>query len=184
MKRGRGLRPDEIEVWRAVAETIALRLPGASLPSRPEAPKRGALGPAVPSPAPPTAPGWTPPIPPRSPSGPGEVERNLRRRVKAGRQAIEASLDLHGFRQGEAHARLQSFLSGAHRDGLRFVVVVTGKGRSGAEGERGVLRRLVPLWLAEPRLAPLIIGFGEAASGHGGEGALYVHLRSRARLRD
>ena len=181
-RRSRTLTPADIEVWHAVAETIAHRLPGASLPAKPEVPRRGALGPALPQPAP-TAPGWSPPVPTRIASGPGEVERALRKRVKAGRQAIEASLDLHGFRQGEAHARLQRFITDAHRDGLRMVVVVTGKGRTGSEdGERGVLRRLVPLWLAEPRLAPFVVGFGAAARGHGGEGALYVHLRSRTRL--
>ena len=35
----------------------------------------------------PTAPGWTPPVQARAANGPGDVERTLRRRVKAGRQA-------------------------------------------------------------------------------------------------
>ena len=114
------------------------------------------------------------------------MERALRKKLAAGRQPIEAKLDLHGFRQSEAHARLSSFVLQSHRDGRRLVLVVTGKGRSGSgrvDGfeERGVLRRLVPLWLAEPRLSPLIIGFGEAGRGHGGEGALYIHLRNRSR---
>jgi DNA-nicking Smr family endonuclease len=40
-----------------------------------------------------------------------------------------------------------------------------------------VLRRAVPLWLALPELRPLVIGFEEAASAHGGAGALYVRIR-------
>ena len=69
----------------------------------------------------------------------------------------------------------------AHGDGATFVLVITGKGRpSAAEGERGVLRRQVPLWLGLPDLRSLVVGFEEAHIGHGGEGALYVRLR-RAR---
>jgi DNA-nicking Smr family endonuclease len=48
------------------------------------------------------------------------------------------------------------------------------------DGERGVLRRQVPLWLALPDLRSLVVGFEEAHVAHGGEGALYVRLR-RAR---
>jgi DNA-nicking Smr family endonuclease len=69
------------------------------------------------------------------------------------------------------------------------VLVITGKGapqrtahdeKLEREGvERGVLRRNVPRWLAEPELAPIVIGFTTAAIKHGGEGALYVHLRKK-----
>ena len=45
---------------------------------------------------------------------------------------------------------------------------------------RSVLRRLVPHWLAEPGLRGLVLGFEQAARGHGGGGALYVRIR-RAR---
>ncbi len=36
---------------------------------------------------------------------------------------------------------------------------------------------MVPLWLGMPEFRELIIGFENAAIGHGGEGALYVSLR-------
>ena len=183
MKRNRSLTRAEIEIWRAVAETVPTRMPGAVLPARPETPKQGALGPV--DPPKPTAPGWSPP-PQRHPAQPVDVERGLRRKLASGRQPIEAKLDLHGFRQAEAHARLTSFVMQAHRDGRRLVLVVTGKGRGEGQSEarglfedRGVLRRLVPLWLAEPRLSPFVVAFGEAGRGHGGGGALYIHLRGR-----
>jgi len=47
-------------------------------------------------------------------------------------------------------------------------------------GERGILKRQVPLWLALPEFRPFIVGFEDAHVGHGGKGALYVRLR-RAR---
>ena len=55
------------------------------------------------------------------------------------------------------------------------------RARSGAESERGVLRRQVPQWLGLPEFRSLVVGFEEAHIGHGGEGALYVRVR-RARL--
>jgi DNA-nicking Smr family endonuclease len=60
------------------------------------------------------------------------------------------------------------------------VLVITGKGKMGAESERGVLRRQVPQWLSLPEFRSLVVGFEEAHIGHGGEGALYVRVR-RAR---
>lgn len=190
MKRpGRSLTKTEIEVWRAVAETVQKRMPGVHLPARPDGPrqaaaKQGALGPAEP-PRASTVPGWSPPAQKHAPQ-PADVERGLRRKIAGGRQPVEAKLDLHGYRQAEAHARLAGFVQQSHREGRRLILVVTGKGRgaNGAFEDRGVLRRLVPLWLAEPRLSPLVVAFGEAGRGHGGEGALYIHLRSRRRMQD
>jgi DNA-nicking Smr family endonuclease len=60
------------------------------------------------------------------------------------------------------------------------VLVITGKGKTGAESERGVLRRAVPQWLALPEFRNLVVGFEESHIGHGGAGALYVRIR-RAR---
>jgi len=40
-----------------------------------------------------------------------------------------------------------------------------------------VLKRNVPRWLDEPDLRPLVVSYTTAAIHHGGEGALYIHLR-------
>jgi DNA-nicking Smr family endonuclease len=59
------------------------------------------------------------------------------------------------------------------------VLVVTGKGDrfAASAGERGVLRRQVPLWLNLPEFRRYVIAFDEADAVHGGAGALYVQLR-------
>lgn len=111
---------------------------------------------------------------------PAALDRRTRSRVARGHHAIDARIDLHGMTQAEAHRALVTFIRRAHRDGATLVLVITGKGRSG-EGERGVLRRQVPHWLASPELHALVIGFEPAHIGHGGEGALYVRVR-RARV--
>jgi DNA-nicking Smr family endonuclease len=111
--------------------------------------------------------------PPLAPLG-----RRERSHLSRGRKEIEARLDLHGMTQTRAHRALSGFLQRAHSDGLTFVLVITGKGRTiGAESERGVLRRQVPLWLNLPEFRTLVVGFEEAHIGHGGEGALYVRIR-------
>lgn len=117
-------------------------------------------------------------------------EKKRLRRIASGQMKIEARLDLHGSRQSEAHQKLRTFLQRAVSKGYSTVLVVTGKGGSpvnqandfsdpfGRE-QRGVLRRMVPLWLEEPDLSAIVASFTTAAIQHGGEGALYIHLRRK-----
>ncbi|WP_213735831.1 Smr/MutS family protein [Bradyrhizobium sp. dw_411] len=118
----------------------------------------------------------TPTVPAPPPLAP--LGRRERSHLSRGRKEIEARLDLHGMTQTRAHRALSGFLQRAHSDGLTFVLVITGKGRTiGAESERGILRRQVPLWLNLPEFRTLVVGFEEAHIGHGGAGALYVRIR-------
>ncbi|PPD46524.1 MAG: DNA mismatch repair protein MutS [Methylocystis sp.] len=130
-----------------------------------------------------TAPGKPPapvahrdrPPPPRPPAPATDIDHRTRVKIKRGRLDVDAKLDLHGLRQDEAQRALTSFLRRAQADGAKVAIVVTGKGQSREEG--GVLRRVVPMWLQAPNLRDVVVGFGEAARHHGGEGALYVRIR-------
>jgi DNA-nicking Smr family endonuclease len=120
-----------------------------------------------------------------------DFERRKVRRIASGRIEIDSRLDLHGMTQDEAHGALRAFLAAAQSRGDRTVLVITGKGgSSGGQGRepyahqghgRGVLKRQVPMWLAEPDLRRRVVSFTTAAIRHGGEGALYVQLRSTAK---
>lgn len=99
-------------------------------------------------------------------------------KLSKGRLPIEGRVDLHGLTQDEAYSLLFSFLHRAHAGGIRYVLVITGKGSS--SGGDGVLRRAVPAWLSTPAFRPLVSSHDHAARNHGGSGALYVRLR-RAR---
>ena len=118
---------------------------------------------------------------PKSPPPLAPLGRRERSKLSRGKQEIDARLDLHGMTQTRAHRVLFSFLQRAHSDGCTFVLVITGKGKAGSDGERGVLRRQVPHWLSLPEFRALVVGFEEAHIGHGGEGALYVRVR-RSRI--
>ncbi len=125
-----------------------------------------------------------PAVPPPPPLA--ALEPKTRRRLTRGAE-VDARLDLHGLTQAAAHRRLRLFLMEALASGHALVLVITGKGdperlmSSGpAFGEgRGVLKRAVPLWLAEPDLRAVVVGFESAGRRHGGEGALYVRIRRR-----
>jgi DNA-nicking Smr family endonuclease len=109
------------------------------------------------------------------------LERKLKQRLRRGRADIDARLDLHGYTQAEAHDRLRRFLRGAQDKGAIVVLVITGKGAMSSDGERGVLKRQVPLWLGLPEFRDYVVGFDVASAAHGGEGALYVRLRKKRR---
>ncbi len=184
-RRKRGLSDEERALWDSVAKQIKplrkkartakapvvspdLVTPAAA--AKPAAPPGPLLAAKIPRALRPEVPAVPPPLAP--------LGRRERSQLSRGRKEIDARLDLHGMTQSRAHHALSNFLQRAHRDGLTFVLVITGKGRTtGAESERGILRRQVPHWLSLPEFRSLVVGFEEAHIGHGGEGALYVRIR-------
>ncbi|MEQ8964543.1 MAG: Smr/MutS family protein, partial [Azospirillaceae bacterium] len=126
--------------------------------------------------------------PPLSPGRAAGVDRRTADRLRKGRLAVEASLDLHGMTQAAAHGALRRFIGDSHARGRRMVLVVTGKGGPEAPGSRrhggppegrGVLRARVPEWLNAPDLRDKILAIETAQARHGGTGALYVLLKRR-----
>jgi DNA-nicking Smr family endonuclease len=176
----RRLSSDERVLWKGVTRSIApLRkvsqaeidddLPAAAAPApRPRArsaPMPAALA-APPKPA-------TPPPPPLA-----QLARKTKKRIARGTHAIDGRLDLHGMTQAEAHDALFGFLRAKQARGSKVVLVITGKGaRGGDTGGRGVLNRMVPMWLRLPEFRAHVLAVEDAHAAHGGEGALYVSLR-------
>lgn len=191
--------PEGDALWRHVVSTVTpirgrRRVPAASagvspaLTERAEAAPKSAPRPASPQQIPSSA----RPVPATSAATvvPGGLDRRKVRRLARGQDEITARVDLHGLTEAEAHVRLGRFVRACVSDGHRHVLVVTGKGSSGRRrdddepwmgggGARrpGVLRRNVPRWLSGPEMAPYVVSFTTAHARHGGEGALYLHLR-------
>ncbi|MDP2356543.1 MAG: Smr/MutS family protein [Beijerinckiaceae bacterium] len=170
----RSLARHELELWVSVTRHVRPLFGKRN----PIAPVSDQAAPPAPSPAqPPAAKIATREIKPLVP-----LEQETLRKLSRGSADPEARIDLHGMRQAEAHSQLKSFLHHRHAVGLRVVLVITGKGASAdlafRPDERGVLRRMVPHWLAAPDLRTIVLGFNVAARRHGGEGAFYVRLRA------
>jgi len=172
----RVLDDDERVLWSTVTKSIA------PLRERPVEPDEPAKTPAKPAraqrvtiaPAPPPKSAPAPQLTPQ----PTTLGRRKRTRVARGKEAIDGRLDLHGLTQSEAHGALLRFLRQAAERGARLVLVITGKGGKDAHlGERGVLRRQLPHWLALPEFRTLVIGFEQASIRHGGDGAWYISVR-------
>jgi DNA-nicking Smr family endonuclease len=103
-------------------------------------------------------------------------------RMTRGKLAPEARLDLHGMTLAEAHPELIRFLLNAQDQGLRLVLVITGKGKAMFEPvprPTGALRHQLPHWLRLPPLNQIVLQVTEAHLKHGGTGAFYVYLRRR-----
>jgi DNA-nicking Smr family endonuclease len=99
------------------------------------------------------------------------LDRRSAERLRRGRRAIEARLDLHGMTQNQAHRALDAFIAGAQESGKRCLLVITGKS--------GVLRDAVPRWLNEAPSRSRLLAFSPAQPRDGGAGALYLLLRRR-----
>jgi DNA-nicking Smr family endonuclease len=182
----RKISDDERVLWREVTRSVApLRrrrakigrdTPELAVAEKPEPPRKRAL--ATKSAAPVRK--VTPPVPAPPPLMP--LERRMKQRLARGSQTIDARIDLHGRTQEQAHAALLRFVQKCQANGAKVALVITGKGGSTGNfaGERGVLRRQVPLWLHLPEFRSYVLAVEEAHGAHGGAGALYVRLR-RAR---
>lgn len=193
-RRRRVLSAEERALWAHVVQAVAPLHPASrsAAPASPEAPPAGiedaAAAPADPAAAPaaPAVRSAARAAPVAKPLAP--LEPKARRRLMRGAQ-VGARLDLHGLTQAAAHQRLRHFLVDAQAAGHSVVLVITGKGGIGRGSDpmagaadlfaqaRGVLRRAVPHWLAEPGMRGIVLGFEEAGPRHGGSGALYVRLR-------
>jgi DNA-nicking Smr family endonuclease len=170
---------DEIDLFRKTLRDVKPIKRASPLPSpaRASIPGRESVGAGFkPAPTPerkerPRSVGRIPPPPP--PPNPG-IDRRTAERLRKGAIPIERQLDLHGLTEAAAHAALDRFVRGSWQDGLRMLLIITGKGR----GE-GVLRSGVPRWLAAGEHAARVLRVSPARPQHGGSGALYVLLRRR-----
>lgn len=109
---------------------------------------------------------------PEQPAGEPAEPRRMKQ-VERGKLVPEAQLDLHGLTIEQATNKVGFFLENARYQGLRTVLVITGRGLHSSD--EPVLRRAVERQLEE--LRELVIEWGLAPRRHGGEGALVVFLR-------
>lgn len=112
---------------------------------------------------------------------PGIIEKSVLKKIRRNRMPVEAVLDLHGLTEAQAHRSVIKFVMNSVSHGHRTIMVITGKGLKyndfGQLVYKGILRRLISIWLNQPPLKSHISGISQAAPHHGGAGALYVRLK-------
>ncbi len=108
-----------------------------------------------------------------------DFDRDVDRALGRGKRAPEATLDLHGLTLIAAERAVAQFLAASSAEGLRVVLVVTGKGLQMESGKvfGGRIRSEFPGWLERPDNRALIAGVRAAHPRHGSSGAFYVLLR-------
>lgn len=186
-------KDDNDKLWDLVKNTIqplrdknrvALDAKNLKNTDKPKKRKRDATTPPKPSSSKPAAPSEIPPAPPETGlySHDGIDKKNWQRFIK-GKHPIDATLDLHGLTQSQAHDRLIGFINGQSAAGNRFVLIITGKGKKGDQKDewgqpvQGILRKNFKRWIEEPALKAKILKVAQAQQHHGGAGAFYVLLK-------
>lgn len=179
--------PSDYALWEDVARTIK---PLHKVKARKKAPAKAERPASVGKSASPGKPVARPAPPRHDPPQLTGLDRRSARRMTRGQVEIEGRIDLHGTGIARARERLLRFLVSSRTNGLRLVLVITGKGASpfashtlhGADHfhapeRQGRLRRMAPDWFHEREFREHVAGFQPAHPRHGGGGAFYVRLR-------
>ena len=95
-------------------------------------------------------------------------------------------LDLHGFTLDQANKKVREFITESFQDGIRKIVVITGKGlRSKVENDpyrskkMNILKNSIPEYIKNNiDLNNKISKISKADLKDGGEGALYIFLKN------
>ena len=107
------------------------------------------------------------------------LSRSVLRDLRRGRWSIQSHTDLHGLNRHEAHEEVGRFLAESQISGKRCLRIVHGRGH-GSPGREGILRQLVKAWLMRRKD---VLAFCHAPPCDGGEGALWVLLKSGPSVR-
>lgn len=113
-------------------------------------------------------------------SQPG-ISAEITSKLRRGHWSIKATLDLHGLRLDDAREAVGHFIRTNHRNGVRCVRIIHGKGH-GSPGKVPVLKSRVHRWLVQKIE---VLAFVQAKASDGGTGAVVVlldrHIRTSFR---
>lgn len=112
--------------------------------------------------------------------------RSKRRALTRGQLEPTARIDLHGDRLEVARDRFERFVKTSAQDRHKLVLVVTGKGGQVRQSDfgvqvSGVIKRAFPEWVSASEMSKLIAHYCPSHKKHGGDGAFYIFIRSKAR---
>ena len=94
--------------------------------------------------------------------------------LRQGKNPIEHTLDLHGLTVDQARSTLFAFLRECEAEGVRYVVIIHGKGYRSKN--KPVIKPMLNHWL---RSVENVLAFHSAQPVNGGTGAVYAILKKR-----
>ncbi|MFK7874984.1 MAG: Smr/MutS family protein [Paracoccaceae bacterium] len=189
--KGRKLRPEELDLWKQVAQRVApieRAMPAdLGMPPKP-APKPDNSQfvikdtPTLMGGKRPMRDNLAPTLQQSLQDQPVAMDRKAYKKMQRGKLRPDARIDLHGMTLERAHNALNKFVMASNGSGKRLLLVITGKGKQRDDGgpipvRHGVLRHQVPEWLRLPPLSSVVLQVTQAHMSHGGGGAYYVYLR-------
>ncbi|AGH75533.1 DNA endonuclease SmrA [Edwardsiella piscicida] len=104
------------------------------------------------------------------------IQDGVYRKLRLGKYALQAVLDLHRYTLVEARTALLQFVADCMARDVRTALVLHGKGERSQP--QALLKSYVSAWLPQ---IPDVMAIHSADRRHGGSGALYVLLRKSER---
>ena len=108
------------------------------------------------------------------------IDATLMERLRQGLERPEVHVDLHFLNSSEACEQLVNVIRNAYNHGNQVVLIVYGKGKHSPTGY-GVLKEKLPQWLVDDPFKYIVLAFCTAQPKDGGEGAMYILLRSKTK---
>lgn len=102
------------------------------------------------------------------------LQHKVLKKLRQGKNPIEHALDLHGLTVEQARRELLEFLGECEAAGVRYAIIVHGKGYRSKD--KPVIKPMVNRWL---RAAENVLAFHSAQPADGGNGAVYILLKSK-----
>ena len=99
---------------------------------------------------------------------------DILRKLRRGKWAVQANIDLHGLMSDEARLYVSTFISDCKKRGIRCIRIVHGKGLSSRNNEP-ILKQKLRGWLMQK---DEVIAYTQAKSEDGGSGAVIVLLKA------
>ena len=103
------------------------------------------------------------------------LDSKTKKQLKKGKFVIDDIIDLHGKSETQANELIKNFIKKSYFNAFKSIIIITGKGTN----NQGKLKLKTPLWLKGKELSKFIIGFENMPSNKGGDGALFVKLKSK-----
>ena len=105
------------------------------------------------------------------------MQHGVFRKLKQGKYAMDARLDLHRMTVEKAREEVFCFIREAMAYDLRNVMIVSGRGNHSNSPE-AILKSYVNKWLPE---FEEVLAYCSAVPHHGGTGAVYIMLKKSER---